>query len=264
MKKITFGVIVGNRGFFPDALAKEGRKNIMAVLRENGYNAVALKLNDTKFGAVETYGEAKQCAALFAQNAGKIDGLIVTLPNFGDEKGVAEAIKQSGLQCPILIHAEQDDQANMVMGARRDSFCSKISVCNNLVQAGIPFTLTSQHTLAVTSKAFQQDLARFAATCRILRGLKNVRFGAIGSRPAAFNTVRYSEKILEMAGIAVEPIDLYEILGWVDRLDAKDRKVKAKLKAIQAYTDCAAIPEAALLKMAKFGAVWTAGPRRTN
>ncbi len=109
MKKITFGVIVGNRGFFPDALAQQGRKNIMAVLRENGYNAVALKLNDSKFGAVETYAEAKQCAALFAQNAGKIDGLIVTLPNFGDEKGVAEAIKQSGLQCPILIHAEQDD-----------------------------------------------------------------------------------------------------------------------------------------------------------
>lgn len=255
MKKITFGVIVGNRGFFPDVLAKEGRKNIMAVLRQNGYGAVALKLNDTKFGAVETFAEAKQCAALFAQNAAKIDGLIVTLPNFGDEKGVAEAIKRSGLSCPILIHAEQDDQAKMAMGARRDSFCGKISVCNNLVQAGIPFTLTSQHTLPVTSEAFQQDLARFAAVCRILKGLKNIRFGAIGSRPAAFNTVRYSEKILEMAGIAVEPVDLYEVLGWVDRLDAKDRKVKAKLKAIQGYTSCASIPEEALLKMAKFGVV---------
>jgi L-fucose isomerase-like protein len=255
MKKVTFGVIVGNRGFFPDALAKEGRKKILAVLKENGYNSVALKLNDTKFGAVETFEEAKQCAALFAENAGKIDGIIVTLPNFGDEKGVAEAIKRSGLSVPILIHAEQDDPSNMLMGARRDSFCGKISVCNNLVQAGIPFTLTGSHTVNLASEEFANDLNRFAATCRILRGLKHVRFGAIGSRPAAFNTVRYSEKILEMAGIAVEPVDLYEVIGWVDRLEDKDAKVKAKLKALTQYTNTATIPETSLLKMAKFGTV---------
>ena len=36
MSKTTFGVIVGNRGFFPDMLAKEGRKNIIDVLKKNG------------------------------------------------------------------------------------------------------------------------------------------------------------------------------------------------------------------------------------
>jgi len=255
MKKITFGVIVGNRGFFPDVLAKEGRKNIMAVLRAQGYGAVALKVNETKYGAVETFAEAKLCAQRFADNAAKIDGIIVTLPNFGDERGVAETIKRSGLNVPVLIHAEQDDASNMIMGARRDSFCGKISVCNNLVQAGIPFTLTRRHTLAVNSEAFMEELDRFAAVCRILRGLKHVRFGAIGTRPAAFNTVRYSEKILEMAGIAVEPVDLFEVLGWVEQLSDKDRKVKNKLAAIKKYTDVTGIPAAMLVKMAKFGTV---------
>lgn len=255
MGKMTFGVIVGNRGFFPDVLAKEGRKDILTVLKANGYGAVALGITDTKYGAVETFQDADQCAALFASRAKDIAGIIVTLPNFGDERGIAETIKRSGLDVPILIHAEEDTAGRMKIDRRRDSFCGKISVCNNLRQAGIAFSLTRAHTVAVASPEFQQDLERFAAICRIVRGLKNVRFGAIGSRPAAFNTVRYSEKLLEYAGIGVEPVDLYEILSKVERLADNDRKVKAKLDAIRKYTNTEAIPAAGLLKMAKFGAV---------
>jgi L-fucose isomerase-like protein len=255
MQKVTFGVIVGNRGFFPDVLAKEGRKDILNVLKQGGYGAVALSMTDTKYGAVETFEDAGKCAELFASKAGAIDGIIVTLPNFGDERGIAEAIKRSGLSVPILIQAEEDEPGKMKIDRRRDSFCGKISVCNNLKQAQIPFTLTSTHTLKVTSPEFRQELDEFAAVCRIVRGLKHVRFGAIGTRPAAFNTVRYSEKILEAAGIAVEPVDLYEIFSKVGRLSDNDKAVKAKLHAIKSYTDTAAIPAEGLLKMAKFGAV---------
>jgi hypothetical protein len=225
-------VIVGNRGFFPDVLAKEGRKDILDVLRQNGYGAVTLAMTDTKYGAVETLEDARKCAELFAAKAGQIDGIIVTLPNFGDERGVAETIKRSGLDVPILIQAEEDVAGQMGIDRRRDSFCGKISVCNNLRQAGIAFSLTKSHTVKVSSPEFKADLDRFAAICRIVRGLKNVRFGAIGSRPAAFNTVRYSEKLLEYAGIGIEPVDLFEILGKVGRLADTDRKVKAKLAAI--------------------------------
>jgi L-fucose isomerase-like protein len=255
MGKMTFGVIVGNRGFFPDVLAKEGRKDILQVLKDQGYGAVALPTTETKYGAVETFADAGKCAALFAAKADQIDGIIVTLPNFGDERGIAETIKRSGLRVPILIQAEDDTAGRMQIDRRRDSFCGKISVCNNLRQAEIAFTLTRSHTVPVASAEFQQDLAHFAAVCRIVRGLKHVRFGAIGSRPAAFNTVRYSEKILEAAGISVEPVDLYEILGKVSRLSDSDRAVKAKLGAITKYTDTAGIPAEGLLKMAKFGTV---------
>jgi len=263
MAKVTFAVIVGNRGFFPDVLAKEGRKNIIDMLKKNGYNAVALPMTstrgrltaETKYGAVETLEDAKKCAALFASHADKIDGIIVTLPNFGDERGVTEAIKRSGLNVPVLVQAEDDTADRMAMGQRRDSFCGKISVCNNLRQAGIAFTLTDSHTVKVNSAQFKKELDQFAAICRITRGLKNARFGAIGSRPAAFNTVRYSEKILEFAGITVEPVDLYEVLGWVEQLKDSDRGVKNKLNKIKQYTVTKTIPQEPLLKMAKLGYV---------
>jgi len=255
MKKTTFGVIVGNRAFFPDMLAKQGRKDILDVLKKNGFNSVALSMQETKFGTVETFEDAKKCAALFARNAQNIDGIIVTLPNFGDEKAVAETVKRSGLNVPILIQAEPDAQRTMTIASRRDSFCGKISVCNNLRQAGIPYTLTKSHTVGLTSVEFKKELDNFASVCRIVRGLKNVRFGAIGARTGAFNTVRFSEKILELSGIAVETIDLSEIFGRVERLADKDRAVKRKLDAIKKYTTTQSIPPENLLKMAKFGAV---------
>jgi L-fucose isomerase-like protein len=255
MEKTTFGVIVGNRGFFPDVLAKEGRKNILEVLKKNGFGSVTLSMQETKYGAVETFADARKCAALFAENAEQIDGIIVTLPNFGDEKAVAETIKRSGLDVPILIQAEPDIQGKMSIADRRDSFCGKISVCNNLRQAGIPYTLTKSHTVEVTSAQLKKDLDDFASVCRIIKGLKCARFGAIGARTGAFNTVRYSEKILELAGISVETIDLSEILGKVASLADNDRAVGRKLEAIRKYTPTESIPADKLLKMAKFGYV---------
>jgi len=255
MKKTTFGVIVGNRGFFPDVLAKEGRKNILETLKKNVFNTVALSMQETKYGAVETFADAKKCATLFAQKAREIDGIIVTLPNFGDEKAVAETVKRSGLDVPILIHAEPDTQGRMTIADRRDAFCGKISVCNNLRQAGIPYTLTNLHTVGVTSTQFKNDLDDFASVCRIVKGLKNARFGAIGARTGAFNTVRYSEKILELSGISVETIDLSEIFGRVELLADNDRAVKRKLDTIRKYLSTESIPTESLLKMAKFGYV---------
>jgi len=255
MKKTTFGVIVGNRGFFPDILAKEGRKNILEVLKKNGFGSVALSMQETKYGAVETFADARKCAALFAENAKQIDGIIVTLPNFGDEKATAETIKRCGLNVPVLIHAEPDTPGKMTIADRRDSFCGKISVCNNLRQAAVPYTLTKSHTANVTSDEFKKDLDDFASVCRIVKGLKCARFGAIGARTGAFNTVRYSEKILELAGISVETIDLSEILGKVASLADNDRAVGRKLEAIRKYTPTESIPADQLLKMAKFGYV---------
>lgn len=255
MKKTTFAVIVGNRGFFPDALAKAGRKDILDVLKKKGYESVALSLDDAKYGAVETFADAKKCAALFAQKADEIDGIIVTLPNFGDEKGVAETIKRSGFNVPILIHAERDNKNKMTIANRRDSFCGKISVCNNLRQAGTPFTLTKTHTMKATSAEFAKELDDFASVCRIVKGLDKVRFGAIGARTGAFNTVRYSEKILELSGISIETIDLSEVFGRVDKLADGDKAVTKKLADIKKYVQSKMIPADSLLKMAKFGCV---------
>jgi len=254
-RRMTMGLIVGNRGFFPDHLAKSGREEMFQVLRKAGIDVVALDPQQSKYGAVETHEEAKRCAGLFRSNADTIDGVIVTLPNFGDERAIADTLRLAKLHVPVLIQATPDTPGKMGITHRRDSFCGKMSACNNLKQYGIPYSLTTLHTETPDSPEFAKDLEWFSAVCRVVKGLRNLRIGAIGARPAAFNTVRYSEKLLEASGISVETLDLSEVLGRIGRMKDNDDAAVQKLQAIQKYVSTTGIPQAALLKMAKLGAV---------
>ncbi len=253
--QMTVGVIVGNRGFFPDHLAKTGREEMINALERNCLRVVVLGPEDTQHGAVVTRDDAKKCAALFRDHRDAIDGIVVTLPNFGEERGVADTLRLADLDVPVLIQATPDRPGLMTIADRRDSFCGKMSLCNNLKQYGIPYSLTTLHTEAPDSPQFNKDAQWFAGVCRVVKGLKHARIGAIGARPAAFNTVRYSEKLLENSGITVEPIDLSEIFGRVARMKDSNDAAQAKLAAVKGYVSTQGIPEAALLKMAKFGAV---------
>jgi L-fucose isomerase-like protein len=253
-KKMAMGVIVGNRGFFPDALAKSGREEVMRALERAGMGCIVLSPEQSKHGAVETHEEAKRCAELFRKNREHIDGIVVTLPNFGDERAVADTLRLANLDVPVLIQASPDVAGQMTVQHRRDSFCGKISVCNNLRQYGIPYSLTGQHTVHPDSEKFAEDLAWFAAVCRVVNGLRNLRMGAVGARPTAFNTVRYSERILESHGISVETIDLSDIFGRIGRLPDDHEGVQSKLREIRGYAP-GSVPEKALVKMAKLGHV---------
>ena len=249
----TIGVIVGNRGFFPAHLCSEGRAAVLRALEDEGIRAVALDADATPHGAVESLADARRCADLFRAHRDDIDGILVTLPNFGDERAVANTLRWAGLDVPVLVHAFGDAGDRMSIEFRRDSFCGKMSVCNNLRQYGIPFSLTTLHTVDQAHASFREDLRRFAGTCRVVRRLKGARLGAIGARPAAFNTVRYSEKLLERAGISVETLDLSEVLGWTGRMSDSEPAVGQKLQAIRGYTNVATVPAPSLLKMAKLG-----------
>jgi L-fucose isomerase-like protein len=261
---MTIGLIVGNRGFFPDHLAKSGREEMIAVLKNAGVEVVVLGPDDSKCGAVETRAEARTCADLFGRHRDSIDGVIVTLPNFGDERGIADTLRMSDLNVPVLVQATPDTPSLMTIQDRRDSFCGKMSACNNLKQYGIRYSLTSRHTEAPASPEFARDLEWFLGVCRVVKGLRGLRIGAIGARPAAFNTVRFSEKLLERSGISVEPIDLSEIVGRINRLKDDDAGVQAKLAAIKAYVPTGNVPPPALVKMARLGAVIDAWMREAD
>jgi L-fucose isomerase-like protein len=261
---MTMGVIVGNRGFFPHHLAKTGREEMIQVLQQTGMDVVVLGPEESKYGAVETYDEAKRCSELFKSKADTIDGVIVTLPNFGDERAIADTLRLSRLDVPVLVQATPDTPSKMAITHRRDSFCGKMSACNNLRQYGIPYSLTALHTETPDSTEFAKDLEWFSGVCRVVKGLRNLRIGALGARPTAFNTVRYSEKLLEASGISVETLDLSEVLGRISRIKDTDDVVLQKLSAIQKYVTTSGIPQAALLKMAKLGAVVDEWMRTTN
>jgi len=91
--------------------------------------------------------------------------------------------------------------------------------------------------------------------CRVVKGLRNLRIGSIGARPTAFNTVRYSEKLLERSGISVETLDLSEAFGRIERMKDDAPEAQQKIAALKGYVETKGIPETSLLKMAKLGAV---------
>jgi L-fucose isomerase-like protein len=251
----TLGVIIGNRDFFPDKLVAEARTEILDLFRKLNITPVLLNETDSKLGGVETFADAQKCAALFKQQAEEIDGILVVLPNFGDEKGIAETIKLSGLNVPVLIQAYPDDLNKMDVVNRRDAWCGKISACNNFYQFGIKYTLTTKHVISPSDETFINDLKNFIAVCRVVKGMRKVRIGAVGARPGGFNTVRYSEKILQRNGISVITVDLSEILGNANKLTADDKEVKEKLEKIHAYTSTGKTPNEKLIQIAKLDVV---------
>jgi len=254
-KGTCLGVIVGNRDFFPDVLISEARRDLTKLFAETNIEPVWLAPEETKLGAVETWADAQKCGELMGRNRERIEGILVCLPNFGDEKGVADSIRLADLRVPVLVQACPDDLDQFGLDRRRDAFCGKISVCNNLRQYGIKYSLTRDHTVAIFDQRFREDLVRFVQTCKVVRGLNRVRIGAVGARPNAFNTTRFSEKLLEAAGITVNTIDLSEVFGNAAKIANEDARVRQRVEQIRGYADASKAPDEAIARMAKFALV---------
>lgn len=234
MKKNKFGIIVSTRSFFPSHLVKTARDSVTALLDRLGYGYVMVGGNDTEYGAVLSYQEAKVCAELFKKHRDEICGILVIMPNFCEELGIAEAIQLSGLDVPILIQACDDDFDKLDMANRRDAFCGKISVCNNLYQRGIKYSLTELHSCPIDSPEFERELRRFKSVCDVVNGIRGSRIAMLGARPIAFNTVRFSEKILQSHGVSVQTVDFSEIIFKAMNY-ADSEKIAAKTAEIRAY-----------------------------
>ncbi|MFO7958081.1 MAG: fucose isomerase, partial [Candidatus Brocadiia bacterium] len=248
---VTFGVIVSTRDFFPDWLAAEGRKQFLAKLDGMGYDYVIPPADATPNGAIETYEDARKCARLFREKQDEIDGIIVVLPNFGDEQGVTQTIDMADLGVPVLVQACDDDLDKLDLEHRRDAFCGKLSVCNNLYQHGIKFTNTTLHSCPIDSEEFTADIEFFARVCRVVSGVSGARLGAIGQRPDPFHTVRFSEKLLQASGITVSVVDLSEIIFAALNME-DDRQVEERIAGIHDYGRVPdEIPEKSVRKAAK-------------
>lgn len=254
-ERMCFGIIIGTRAYFNSELAKDVRKQLLKTLADEGYDYVILPEDATPTGSssIETREDGLKCAELFRQNRDRIDGIIVSLPNFGFEIGIINAISVADLNVPVLVQACDDENDKVDLDSRRDAFCGKISVCNNLYQYGIPFTDTTLHTYSICSELLAKDINKFAGICRVVNGLRHARIGAIGARPAGFQTVRASEKLLQKSGITVVPVDLSEILGAARKIEDTDAELLKKLEEIKCY---AAVPKEysdKLVLQAKFG-----------
>ena len=250
-ENLTFALYFGNRGFFPGESIDGAREDLKKAVTDAGYNYICMDTDKTRYGAVETIEEGKIYAQFLEENRGKFDGVILCLPNFGDENGAQSALKNAGV--PILIQACPDEIGKMDFAHRRDAMCGKFAMCNVLRQMDIPFTLTKKFVVDIKSADFAADLARFASICRVVKGMKSFNIGAIGARTTAFKTVRVDEIALQKKGINVETVDLSEIFARIKKVS--DTEMKSKIDDILKIADFAGYPQEKLETMAKLQVV---------
>ncbi|MBO7108795.1 MAG: fucose isomerase, partial [Prevotella sp.] len=253
--KTCFGVIIGTRAYFNSELARDVRKQLLKTMDDLGIEYIILPEDATPTGSssIETREDGLKVSKQFREHRDEIDGIVVSLPNFGFEIGIINAISDADLNVPVMVQACDDENDKVDLDSRRDAFCGNISVCNNLYQYGIPFTDTTLHTYSIDSPLLAKDLLRFAAVCRVVNGLRYCRIGQIGTRPLGFNTCRASEKLLQRSGITVVPADLSEILFAAQKIEDNDPKLKEMCGRIRNY---ALVPETYREKLtlqAKFG-----------
>ena len=246
---MKFAIYFGNRGFFPGELVASAIADFKRVLAASGHEALIMEGAGTRYDAVETPEEGRKYADFLAAHRGEYDGVILSLPNFGDENGAVVALRDAGV--PILVQAYPDEPGKMDFSHRRDSVCGKIAMCNVLRQAGIKYTLTTDFAEHPDSPQFAEDLRNFAAVCRVVKGMRRFNLGAIGARTTAFKTVRVDEIALQRKGINVEAVDLAEVFAIMDGAEAA--AIAAKREEYLAYADFAGVAEEKIDAIARLG-----------
>ncbi|MGO8692671.1 MAG: L-fucose/L-arabinose isomerase family protein [Rectinemataceae bacterium] len=244
-------VFFGNRALFPGSLQAAARREMVEVLRGRGHEVLVMDESATRFGAVETPEEGGRFAAFLERNRGKVDGIVLCLPNFGDENGAAEAFK--GTDLPILIQAYPDELGRMSPELRRDAFCGKLSIMDVFHQRDIKFTVLAPHVVSPSSEAFAENLDFFDRVCRVVKGLRDLRVGAVGARTTAFKTVRIDELALQRKGINVETYDLSSVVARLKSIRSSSAAYRDKAGRLREYSDWSGAPEETFDTLVRLG-----------
>lgn len=252
-QKTTFALFFGNRGMFPGSLMAAAREEVPRILKEMGHDSIMLDSTSTRYGAVETPQEGEIYANFLRENRGKFGGVIVLLPNFGDENGARVALKEAGV--PIFIQAYPDDLDKMAPAVRRDAFCGKCSITDVFYQSAIKFTVLKPHTVHPTSATFKEQIAYFDKVCRVYGGIKGMSIGMIGARVTPFKTVRIDEVALQRHDITVEVFDLSDMFHRVASV-AKDARYADKKKTLEVFSTWKGVPEEAFDKLIRSSIVF--------
>lgn len=252
-QKTAFALFFGSRGFFPSSLIAGAREEMARQIKSFGHNVLMLDAKATRHGAVETPREGKVYAEFLRRNRGKFGGIILCLPNFGDETGAVAALKDADV--PILIQAYPDETDKMAPALRRDAFCGKISIMDVFSQYGVKFTALKPHTISPLDGRFQDNIEYFDRLCRVVNGVHGMTLGAVGARTTPFKTVRYDELALQRHGITVETFDLSGVIDRMTKLSPRDKALRAKALQLKKLSDWRGVPARSFDNLARLGVV---------
>ena len=253
MKKQTFALYFGNRGFMPAELIEGARDDMVKAVTDAGYDYIMMDKDATRYGAVETRDEGRLYAKWLKSHEGEYDGVILCRPIVVDENGAIAALQDAGV--PILMQAYPDEIGKMDFQHRRDAYCGKFSVTDVFEQYKVPYTVMTPHVVHPLTPEFTQNLHDFAGVCRVVNGMKRFTIGCIGARTTAFKTVRFDELTMQRHGINVESFDLSELFEFVRAKADDDEKVLAKKKTLENYTDFTNVPEDKKIMLSKISVV---------
>ncbi len=253
MQRTTFALFFGNRGFFPASLIAEAREELPRVLKEWGYGVLMLEEEATRYGAVETPKEGEVYANFLRANRGRYGGVVLCLPNFGDETGAVAALEEAGV--PILVQAYPDELDRMAPEVRRDAFCGKISIMDVFGQYGVKFSALKPHVVSPAHERFRANVEHFDRVCRVVNGLRGMVVGAIGARTTAFKTVRIDEVALQRHGITTETLDLSSVFARMKGVAGDGEPYRGKAERLKEYTSWAGVPEEAFDRIVRLGVV---------
>jgi L-fucose isomerase-like protein len=251
MKKSTFAVFFGNRGFFPASLIAGARQEMHSTLTALGHEVLMLDETATRYGAVETVQEGEVFANFLHAQSGKFDGVILCLPNFGDENGAVTALQDAGV--PILIQAFPDDYNLMGPADRRDAFCGKLSIMDVFRQYGVKFTALKPHTVRPGSERFKANVDEFDRICQVVKGVKRMVVGAIGARTTPFKTVRIDEVALQRHGVTVETFDMSDLFQRMRSVKPSEAVYSEKTIQLREMTTWEGVPETAFDQLVRLG-----------
>ncbi|MDR1704919.1 MAG: hypothetical protein LBS19_09615 [Clostridiales bacterium] len=249
---MNIAYLIANRGFFPSSVIEQAHSDIRNAFARANVSGVTIPADATRYGAVETTDDGMVFANFLARNRGQYDGLVICLPNFGDENGIKAAIQDC--EVPILLQAYPDELEKLDFEHRRDAFCGKFALTSVLTQMGKAYSAFTPFVAAPSSSDFDIQLRKFIGVCRVVKRMRRLRIGAVGARTTAFKSVRYDECALERHGIDVETYDLSSLLARFRKISENNPEAARWLDELHETASFENVPAQRDMVMARFAA----------
>jgi L-fucose isomerase-like protein len=253
---MKLALLVANRGFFPSSVIEDAYTDMRVAAQKAGVELLEIEKDRVKFGAVETMQEGMIFHDFLEEHHGEYDGVILSLPNFGDENGIKAALRD--IRVPLLLQAYPDEIGKMDFSNRRDAFCGKLGLCAVFKQMGMKFTSGKPFVMHPLSDAFSRELRGFVSICRVVKKMRHMRLGVFGARTTAFKSVRFDEAALERLGCDTESIDMSMVFDKFDTIDPNGEAARRFLDRLEAAGDYCDTPGYAKRNLAILGATFTA------
>ena len=249
---MKLALLVANRGFFPSSVIESAYEEMRQAAAKVGVELLEIAKDKVKYGAVETTQEGMIYHDFLEEHHGEYDGVIICLPNFGDENGIKAALRD--INVPVLLQAYPDEIGKMDFARRRDAFCGKLGLCAVFKQMGFKFTSGKPFVMHPLSDAFHKELTEFVAICNIVKKMRYMRLGVFGARTTAFKSVRFDEGAMERLGCDTESFDFTAVMEKYNEISADSEEAKFFREKLLATADFSDAADYALDNLSRFGA----------